>query len=179
MLILLIHYAVNVCVFWVCCIYMCVCVMCTCVYCMYMCVFLYQCCIFISLIFSPDLDAGIQFVVKVTTCSFIICDWLLENRPNCHTGPIPFIGPANGYTHTLHIHSAIIRLDWLVCFSRATFADPVNSWLRQWDSWKAPNGRHGFEIHHTLEEKMYLSLPCNCCACVVNDMWSCATHMWY
>ena len=39
-----------------------------------------------------------------------ICDWILENRSNCHTGPIPFIGPANGYTHTLHIHTAIIRL---------------------------------------------------------------------
>ena len=42
-----------------------------------------------------------------------------------------FIGPANGYTCTLHIHNAINRLGWLVCFSRATFADPVSSWLRQ------------------------------------------------
>ena len=100
-----------VCVLGVLYIYICVYVLCVHVCIVCMCVFLYQCCIFISLIFSPDLDAGIQFVVKVTTCSFIICDWLLENRPNCHTWPIPFIGPANGYTHTLHIHSAIIRLD--------------------------------------------------------------------
>ena len=34
-----------------------------------------------------------------------ICDWILENRQNCHTGPI-----LNGYTCTLHIHSATSRL---------------------------------------------------------------------
>ena len=38
-----------------------------------------------------------------------------------------FIGPANGHTRTLHIHSAITRLGGLVCFSRASFANPVNS----------------------------------------------------
>ena len=63
-------------------------------------------------------------------------------------GLFHFIGPANGYTHTLHIHTAIIRLGWLVCFSRATFADPVNSWVGQWDPWRALHGRHGCEIHH-------------------------------
>ena len=31
-------------------------------------------------------------------------------------GLFHLIGPANGYTYTLHIHSAIIRLGWLVCF---------------------------------------------------------------
>ena len=54
------------------------------------------------------------------------CDWILENRPNCHTRFIAFIGTANGYTHTLHIHSAITGLGYLVCFSGASFADPVN-----------------------------------------------------
>ena len=48
----------------------------------------------------------------------------------CH-----FIGLANGYTHTLHIHSAITSLGLLVCFSRASFANPVNLRLRQWDPW--------------------------------------------
>ena len=38
-----------------------------------------------------------------------------------------FIGPANGHTRTLHIHSAITRLGGPVCFSRASFANPVNS----------------------------------------------------
>ena len=56
-------------------------------------------------------------------------------------GLLYYIGPAEGYTCTLHIHSAIIRLGGLVCFSRTSFADPVNSWLRQWDpggaTWKA------------------------------------------
>ena len=23
-----------------------------------------------------------------------ICDWILENRPKCHTGPIPFYWPS-------------------------------------------------------------------------------------
>ena len=38
-----------------------------------------------------------------------------------------FIGPANGHTHTLHIHSVITRLGGLVCFSRESFGNPVNS----------------------------------------------------
>ena len=42
-------------------------------------------------------------------------------------GLFHFIGPANGHTRTLHIHSANTRLGGLVCFSRASFADPVNS----------------------------------------------------
>ena len=42
-------------------------------------------------------------------------------------GIFHFIDPANGYTCTLHIHSAITRFGGLVCFSRASFADPVNS----------------------------------------------------
>ena len=46
-------------------------------------------------------------------------------------GLFHFIGPASSYTHTLPIHSAIIRLNWLVCFSRASFSDHVNSRRRQ------------------------------------------------
>ena len=42
-------------------------------------------------------------------------------------GLFHFIGPANGYTCKLHIHSEITRLCGLVCFSRVSFADPVNS----------------------------------------------------
>ena len=43
-------------------------------------------------------------------------------------GLLHFIGPAIilvNYTHTLPIHSAITRLDQLVCFSRARFYDHV------------------------------------------------------
>ena len=39
-----------------------------------------------------------------------MCDWILENRPNVTLGLFHFIGPANAYTHTLHIRTAIIRL---------------------------------------------------------------------
>ena len=58
-----------------------------------------------------------------------------------------FIGPANGYTCTLHIHNAISGLGWLVCFSRASSAGPVNWRLRQWDPWRALHGTHGCKIH--------------------------------
>ena len=61
-------------------------------------------------------------------------------------GLFHFIGPANSYTCTLHIHSAITGIGWLVCFSRVSFVDPVNSWLRQWDQWRVLHGRHGSEI---------------------------------
>ena len=75
-------------------------------------------------------------------------------------GLFHFIGPANGYTCTLHIHSAITRLGWLVCFSRASFVNPVNSWLRQWDSWGALHGRHGSEIHPSDGDVSYAIQAC-------------------
>ena len=62
-------------------------------------------------------------------------------------GLFHFIGPANSYTHTLPIHSAITRLSWLVCFSRASFDDHINSQLRQQDPWWELHGRHGSEIN--------------------------------
>ena len=54
---------------------------------------------------------------------------------------------ANGYICTLHIRSAITGLDWLVCFSRASSARPIDSQLRQWDPWRPLHGRHGYEIY--------------------------------
>ena len=57
-----------------------------------------------------------------------------------------FIGPASSCTHTPPIHSAIIRLGWLVCFYRASFANHVNSRMIQYDPWKALHGRHGSDI---------------------------------
>ena len=68
-------------------------------------------------------------------------DWIVT------LGLFHFIGPANGYTCTPHVHSAITGHGWLVCFSRASFANPVNSSLRQWNPWRALGGRHGCEIH--------------------------------
>ena len=74
----------------------------------------------------------------------------------CHTiGLFQFIGPANGYTHTLRIHSAITNLGYLVCFSRVSFANSTNSQLRQWDPWRALHGRHGSEIHPSNRETTF------------------------
>ena len=58
------------------------------------------------------------------------------------------------YTHTPLIHSTITRLGWLVYFSslRASFVDCINSWLRQWDPWRALHGRHGSEIDPSSSE---------------------------
>ena len=71
-----------------------------------------------------------------------VYDWILKTNWFVTLGLFHFIGPANGYTCTLHIHSVITRLGWLVCFSRVTFTDPVNSWLRYWDPRRALHGRH-------------------------------------
>ena len=78
---------------------------------------------------------------------YICVTWFWKTDRNVTLGLFHFIGPANAYTHTLHIRTAIIRLHWLVCFSRVTFANPVNPWLGQWDPWRALHGRHGCEIH--------------------------------
>ena len=74
--------------------------------------------------------------------------WLdLENQSNCHIRPIPFIGQANSHTHALPIYRAITRFGWLVCFSRASFTDHVNSLLRKQDTRRALHGGHGSKIH--------------------------------
>ena len=79
----------------------------------------------------------IVFLPFASNCiSFVTGFWKTANRI-VTLGLFHFIGPANGYTCTLHIHSAINSLGWLVCFSRVSFADPANSWLRQY------NGTHG------------------------------------
>ena len=63
-------------------------------------------------------------------------------------GLFQFIGPANSYTHALPIHSAITRLGWLVSFSRVSFSNNINSWLKTIRSHGgALHGRHGSEIH--------------------------------
>ena len=88
-------------------------------------------------------------------CTFwitIICDWILENRPCTHIWPIAFYWPANSHTHTLPVHCCINGLSWLVCFSRHGFADRVKSRLRQWDPWRALDGRCGSDIHPCVGE---------------------------
>ena len=53
-------------------------------------------------------------------------------------GLFHYVGPADSYTHTLPVHCCIDRPSWLVCFSRAGFADHVKSFLAQW----AHGGNH-------------------------------------
>ena len=67
-------------------------------------------------------------------------------------GQLLFIGPANSHTHTLPVHCCINGLSWLVCFSRHGFADHVKSRLRQWDPWRALDGRYGSDIHPCIGE---------------------------
>ena len=79
-------------------------------------------------------------------------------------GLFHFIGPANDYTHTPHIQISITRLGKLVCFSRVSFADPVNSQLRQWDPWRVLNERLGSEIHCSDREISSNMLSKHVCA---------------
>ena len=67
-------------------------------------------------------------------------------------GQLLFIGPANSHSHTLPVHCCINGLSWLVCFSRHGFADRVKSRLRQWDPWRALDGRYGSDIHPCVGE---------------------------
>ena len=71
---------------------------------------------------------------------------------NVTLGQLYFIGPANSHTHALSMHRCIIGLSWLVCFSRAGFADRVKSRLRQWDPWRALDGRYGSDTHPCVGE---------------------------
>ena len=50
------------------------------------------------------------------------------------------------------MHCCITGLSWLVCFSRAGFADRVKSRLRQWDPWGALDERCGSDIHPCVGE---------------------------
>ena len=71
---------------------------------------------------------------------------------NVTFGQLLSIGSVNSHTHTLPMHCCINGLSWLVCFSRAGFADRVKSWLRQWDPWRALDGRYGSDIHPCVGE---------------------------
>ena len=73
---------------------------------------------------------GINTLIQIPyVTGFWKTDWIVI------LGLFHFSGPANGCTCTLHIHSAITKLCRMVCFSRASFDDPVNSLLRQRDPW--------------------------------------------
>ena len=93
-----------------------------------------------------------------------------------YVGLFHLIGSANSYTHTLSINSAINRIGWLVCFSRASFANHVNSQLKQQNSWRALHERHGSEIDPGGSE-MSLS-PLNMLGSMAGTSWThgCSKH---
>ena len=66
-----------------------------------------------------------MYAYYVCICIYVTGFWKTEQIVTL--GLFHFIGPANGYTCTLHIHSVITRLGGLVYFSKASFANPVNS----------------------------------------------------
>ena len=75
-----------------------------------------------------------------------------KTNHNVTLDQLHFIDPANSYTHAPSMHCCITGLSWLVCFSRADFADRVKSRLRQWDPWRALDGRYGSDIHPCVGE---------------------------
>ena len=71
---------------------------------------------------------------------------------NVPLGQLHLLDPANSHIHTLSMRCCNTRLSCLVCFSRADFADHVKSRLRQWDPWRALDGRYGSDIHPCVSE---------------------------
>ena len=59
-----------------------------------------ECCkcseLLVDLLLEPysDCTRDTGFFKSCTVAIIAICDWILENRPNCHTGPIPFYWPS-------------------------------------------------------------------------------------
>ena len=89
-----------------------------------------------------------------TLCVYVTGYW--KSDQIVALGLFHFSGPPNCYTHTLPIHSAITRLGWLVCFSRANFTNPVNS-RQTIGPMEGTTWRHGSEIDPSSSEK-YLRL---------------------
>ena len=75
-----------------------------------------------------------------------ICNWILDNQPNCHTTILlaQLMTTLVHYTYTVPLPGLV---DWSAFLEPVLPADPVNSQLRQWDPWRALHGRHGSEIH--------------------------------
>ena len=85
-------------------------------------------------------------------------------------GLFHFIGPANGYTCTQHIRSAFTRLGGLVCFSRASFADPVKFMTETMGSTGALHGRHAWVLSSSQWWKTSLT--------PFKHVWAYGWHFW-
>ena len=145
------------------CMYVCVC-MCVCMsVCMYVC--MYVClsvCLYVCMFVCMCVCMCICMSVCVSVCVYVcvkgeaiyVTGFWKTNR-NVTLGQLYFLGPANSHTHTLSMHHCNTRLSCLVCFSRVDFSDHVKSRLRQWDPWKALDGRYGSDIHPCVSEKSH------------------------
>ena len=71
---------------------------------------------------------NVYALVCTFTINYVTGFWKTEQIAKL--GLFYYIGPANGYTHTLPIYSAIARLGSLVCFFRVSYYDHVNSQLK-------------------------------------------------
>ena len=101
------------------------------------------CYIWIMICYIWNVNCSLLHVIYViwhyTATIYVTGYWKTDH--NVTLGQLHFIGPANSHTHALSMHCCITGLSWLVCFSRAGFADRVKSRLRQWDPWRALDGR--------------------------------------
>ena len=108
-------------------------------------------------------------VLDVYNCNGI-CDWILENRPNCHTKPSYSILFAHlmatlvYYTYTVQLPglvdwSAFLEQVLLTCKCMTETMGPVG----------ALHGRHGFEIHPSDGE---MSLT------PFKHVWAYGWHFW-
>ena len=102
---------------------------------------------------SPIFVAPLPFIIFLCPCIAIIyVTGFWKTNRNVTLGQLHFLGPANSHTHTLSICCCNTRLSCLICFSRADFADHVKPRLRQWDPWRALDGRYGSDIHPFVSE---------------------------
>ena len=91
---------------------------------------------FIIMMIIPLISLTVQCfhcVLILSKITFIKVTGFWKTEQIVTLGLFHSIGPATGYTRTLHNHSAITRLGRLVCFPRVSLANPLNSQLRQWD----------------------------------------------
>ena len=92
------------------------------------------------------------YIKQCHNCHSYVTGFWKTNR-NVTLGQLHFPGPANSHTHTLSMHCCNTRLSCLVVwFSRADFADHVKPRLRQWDPWRALDGRYWSDIHPCVSE---------------------------
>ena len=121
---------------------------------------------------SFNTDVLVKYLMeaeKITRHRTVTCVEQCKTDQIVKLGLFYFIGPANGYTCTPDTHSATTSLGWLVCFSRASFADPVNLRLRQWDPWKALHGRHGWKFYPSDREVSLMPFK---------HVWAYGWHFW-